>query len=68
MLLHLAVSDRLRYLEQPVGERALAVVDVRDDAEIPNAFHARELKGENTPEPDALVRGAVGKLRCNYLA
>ena len=34
LLLHLALLDRLRVLEQAVGKGRLAVVDVRDDAEV----------------------------------
>jgi hypothetical protein len=34
LLLHLALLDGLRMLEQAVGKRRLAVVDVRDDAEV----------------------------------
>ena len=30
----LAAAERLRHVEQAIGERALAVVDVRDDAEV----------------------------------
>ena len=33
-------SQRVRDLEQAVGERALAVVDVRDDAEVADVRHA----------------------------
>ncbi len=35
---HLAPLDRVRHLEQPVGERGLAVVDVGDDREVAQAF------------------------------
>ncbi len=34
---HLAALDRVRQLEQPVRERGLAVVDVRDDREVAEA-------------------------------
>ena len=34
LLLHLARRERSRELEQTVGQRALAVVDVGDDGEI----------------------------------
>src|SRR5205814_8345781 len=33
--------DRTGQLEDPVGERRLAVIDVGDDREVPYAFHAR---------------------------
>jgi hypothetical protein len=32
---HLPALDRVGQLEQPIGERRLAVVDVRDDREVP---------------------------------
>ena len=34
LLLHLALLERARGLDQPVGQRGLAVIDVRDDAEV----------------------------------
>ena len=34
---HLARLDRVRQLEQPVGERGLAVIDVGDDREVAQA-------------------------------
>ena len=34
---HLAPLDGVGQLEQPIGERRLAVVDVRDDREVPEA-------------------------------
>ena len=34
-----ALGERIGSLQQPVGERALAVVDVGDDAEIAYVFH-----------------------------
>ena len=34
LVLHLAVGERPRLLQQPVRQRRLAVVDVRDDAEV----------------------------------
>ena len=34
LIAHLALGDGLRQLEDPVGERRLAVVDVRDDREV----------------------------------
>ena len=39
---HFAVGEASRRLDQPVGERALAVVDMRDDREIADSadvFH-----------------------------
>jgi hypothetical protein len=38
LLAHLLVRERAGGLEQSVGERRLAVVDVRDDAEISDSF------------------------------
>ena len=42
LILHVAVADGVRELKHPVGERAFAVIDVGDDAEIANvvALHA----------------------------
>ncbi len=34
---HLARVDRVRQLEQPIGERGLAVIDMRDDRKVPQA-------------------------------
>ena len=36
-----AVGDRPGELEDPIGERRLAVVDVGDDREVPNPVHGR---------------------------
>ena len=36
LVAHLALGHDARALDQPVGQRGLAVVDVRDDAEIPD--------------------------------
>jgi len=33
--LHLALAQGARQFQQPVGQRGFAVVDVRDDAEVP---------------------------------
>ena len=38
LVLHLAVGDRAAKLDQPVGQRRLAVVDMRDDREIADVF------------------------------
>jgi hypothetical protein len=47
---HLARIDGVRRLEQPVGERGLAVVDMGDDAEVAQAVlgnrHGGSLAGE----------------------
>ena len=34
LVFHLALVDRVALLKQPIGQRRLAVVDVRDDGEI----------------------------------
>ena len=34
----IALRDRAGHLKQPVGERGLPVIDVRDDAEVADAF------------------------------
>src|SRR5207253_688544 len=38
LLPHLAARDGVRQLEDPVGQRRLAVIDVRDDREVADAF------------------------------
>ena len=45
LLFHLAPLHRLGDLEQPVGQRRLAVVDVRDDAEVPHVGGAARRDG-----------------------
>ena len=42
--------DRVRQLEQPVGQRRLAVVDVGDDAEVADALR-RDHPAESSEEP-----------------
>ena len=39
---HFALGERARYFQQAVGQRGFAVVDVRDDREVPDelAVHA----------------------------
>ncbi len=37
LVLHIALADRAGVLEQAVGQRRFAVVDVGDDAEVPHA-------------------------------
>src|SRR2546421_5371345 len=43
LVLHVALADRSRVLEEAVGQRRLAVVDVGDDAEVPH----QRLPGRN---------------------
>ncbi len=38
LLLHLAAAHRAGQFQQPIGQRALAVVDVGDDREVPDVF------------------------------
>src|SRR6266536_2462761 len=48
---HHAVRDRVGVFEQPIGERRLAVIDVRDDAEIAGVFrvdHQAAAKSANS--------------------
>ncbi len=42
---HLAVGEAAGRLDQPVGERRLAVVDMRDDAEIADSSKCRSFAG-----------------------
>ena len=42
LLAHLAFLHRARRLQQAIRQRRLAVVDVRDDAEIPNVTNVHE--------------------------
>ena len=39
LILHVAIGNRTGLLQQPVGQGALAVVDVCDNAEVPNSIH-----------------------------
>jgi hypothetical protein len=38
LFVHFALRERASHFEQAVGKRGLAMVDVRDDAEIPYEF------------------------------
>ena len=42
---HLALGERAGELEQAVGERGFAVIDVRDDREIADVFGVHEKAG-----------------------
>ena len=44
----LARRERLGGVEQPIGERALAVVDVRDDAEVADVRAGRSRAGPSS--------------------
>ena len=52
-----ALRDHLRLVEQTIGQRALAVVDVRDDAEVANArlvdAHRVSSRAVSSNEPPA---------------
>ena len=68
---HLALLDRSRRLDQAVGQGGLAVVDVRDDAEVADAGlgHGRKYNGARvTPSrrvpPAAPSPGAGAESRC----
>ena len=74
---HVAVGDDAGELQHPVGQRRLAVVDVGDDAEVPNLRRRSEgLVGE-TADGNLLVSGrfpgstpvsqSVGVSRCRVL-
>ena len=43
LVAELAVGDELAMLDEPVGERGFAVVDMGDDAEIADMLHVRLL-------------------------
>ena len=55
LLGHLALGERARALHQPVGERGLAVVDVRDDREVTDVLHGWQVV--------PLCRGAAVEVR-----
>ncbi len=44
LLLHLALGEAARRLDQPVGKRRLAVVDMRDDAEVADSTDVGHFK------------------------
>jgi hypothetical protein len=48
LVLHLAVGDVAAQLDQPVGQRRLAVVDVRDDGEIADQRRVGHGRLDNT--------------------
>ena len=59
LVLPLALLDRARALKQPVRQRRLAVIDVRDDAKI-----ARQLNGHGSRHyPSATVAGQSWVIR-----
>ena len=49
---HVAPGDRVRQLEDAIGERRLAMVDVRDDREVADSFlvHTRSAAVEAAPQ------------------
>jgi hypothetical protein len=61
---HIAIRDDSGELQHPVGQRRLAVVDVRDDAEVPNLRRRGEgLVGETT-YGNLLVRLCIAGALC----
>ena len=44
LLAHLPFLQRARRLQQPIRQRRLAVVNVRDDAKIPDMAHVHEAR------------------------
>jgi hypothetical protein len=43
LILHLALFDRLGHFQQPIGQSCFSVVDVRNNAEIPNVpLHGKD--------------------------
>ena len=49
---HLALRNGVRELENPVGERRLAVVDVRDDREVADVLLVHGLTGDGSRRAD----------------
>ena len=43
LVFHFPLIERMRPLEHPVGQRALSVIDMGDDAEIPDVLHAAKI-------------------------
>jgi hypothetical protein len=50
LTLRLVGGERAREREQPIGQRGLAVVDVRDDAEVADACEVAHSLGAGAPE------------------
>src|SRR5690606_8141974 len=48
LLVHLALGQRAGALEQAIRERGLAMVDVRDDTEVPDMLEPHESTGTGT--------------------
>ena len=56
LLLHLALLQAATHLDEPIGERTLAVVDMGDDREIANVRHA-ERRVLPAPQEAGLNKG-----------
>lgn len=56
----MALLDGTGELQQPVGERGLAVVDVRDDGEVPDPLRGIQPK-LRTQHPAAVRRSLGGE-------
>ena len=57
---HRAFVDHAGQLQHPVGQRRLAVVDVGDDAEVPNLRRRGERLVGEAADGNLLVKGAYG--------
>ena len=51
LILHLALRERARALDEPVGDRRLAVVDMRDDREIADILVCHISSPQNPAAP-----------------
>src|SRR5690606_10342843 len=62
LLIHLATRERARLLEQPVGKCRLAVIDMRNDAEVPNMIdnHRNTILLGKPPQPMKITAGRRG--------
>jgi hypothetical protein len=65
--LHLALAQSAAHLDQAVGQRRLAVVDVGDDGEVADAGgrngggrHGRCFKQNNRPRASGIGGAAIG--------
>ena len=59
----LAVGERVRGVEQPIGQRALAVVDVRDDAEVADPRGGRSSRAPRGASRASASREPVARAR-----
>ena len=61
LLAHVAVGDGVRELEQAIGQRRLAVVDVRDDAEVPDVAVVRSPRSRRAYRTGAARGDTLGR-------